>query len=192
MSWKGSRRCSPASRRGYRRRRRAIVSRWAGGRDSNPDHVVQRSALGLQSALVCAVLFRFSRPNLRSAPVGSGLFLHKASQSVSGHQTAFSRLADEEDTARPPASVRRPSRGGERALATRRFTKPNRIGGRDRRIVVRSRGGAAAPPRTATGAHRLLRPARPRKTRGERMRCSISVLSSAPTCWRAIASSERP
>jgi len=56
---------------------------WLGGRDSNPDNVVQRPMLGFSSALVGSCLLRFSQSPLRWALVCSGVFSCRMSQSVS-------------------------------------------------------------------------------------------------------------
>jgi len=57
---------------------------WLGGRDLNPDNVVQRAVnIGL-CALVPSVSLRFSHPSLLCAPVRSGLFLCRVSHPVSG------------------------------------------------------------------------------------------------------------
>jgi hypothetical protein len=57
---------------------------WLGGRDSNPDNVVQRAVNVFRFALVRSVLLRFSLPALRFALVRSGLFLCRMSHCVSG------------------------------------------------------------------------------------------------------------
>ena len=98
---------------------------WLGGRDSNPDNLVQRSVLGLRSAPVCSVLFGFSRSNLRSAPVGSRLLLHKVSQSVSGRSYSMASRrygAGRQDNRAAPAGrvgeghdVSQPASGDDRS-----------------------------------------------------------------------------
>ena len=57
---------------------------WLGGRDSNPDTVVQRAVNGLRSVPVRSVLFEFSALPLQCAPLRSALFTHKMSHCVSG------------------------------------------------------------------------------------------------------------
>jgi len=59
---------------------------WLGGRDSNPDNVVQRAVNGLRSVPARSVLFQFSALPLRSAPLRSALFTHKMSHCVSGSE----------------------------------------------------------------------------------------------------------
>ncbi len=57
---------------------------WLGGRDLNPDNVVQRAVNVRRCAPVLSVLLRLSPLALRFAHVGSGLFLRRMSHSVSG------------------------------------------------------------------------------------------------------------
>ena len=59
---------------------------WLGGRDLNPDNVVQRAVKVFRYALVRSVLLRFSPPTLRFALVRSGLFLCEMSHGVSGRR----------------------------------------------------------------------------------------------------------
>jgi len=59
-------------------------SSWLGGRDSNPDNVVQRAVNVFRYALVRSVLLRPSPPAFRFALVRSGLFLCRMSHCVSG------------------------------------------------------------------------------------------------------------
>ena len=56
---------------------------WLGGRDSNPDNVVQRALHGFRSAPVCAVLLRFSPHVVQSATVRFAALPCKVSHSVS-------------------------------------------------------------------------------------------------------------
>jgi hypothetical protein len=78
--------------RGFRGRNKAAdanrcagrVWNWLGGRDSNPDTVVQRAVNLRRCASVLSVLPRFSPPTLRFAHVPSGLFLRRMSHCVSG------------------------------------------------------------------------------------------------------------
>jgi integrase len=60
------------------------LGNWLGGRDSNPDNVVQRAVTALRSVRVCSGLFGFSSLSLQCVPVCSGVFTHKMSQCVSG------------------------------------------------------------------------------------------------------------
>jgi hypothetical protein len=57
---------------------------WLGGRDSNPDNVVQRAASGLQCVSFRSVLFRFSVLGLRQVLFRSALFTRQRSHCVSG------------------------------------------------------------------------------------------------------------
>jgi hypothetical protein len=57
---------------------------WLGGRDSNPDNVVQRAVKGLRSVTFRSVLLRSSELLLECAPDRSALFAHEMSQCVSG------------------------------------------------------------------------------------------------------------
>ena len=56
---------------------------WLGGRDSNPDTVVQRAVSGLRFASVRSVLFRFSRSPLRFAVLRFGALPRNLSLCVS-------------------------------------------------------------------------------------------------------------
>ena len=56
---------------------------WLGGRDSNPDNVVQRAVKVFGFAPVRSGLLRLSRPALRFAHVRSGVFLCRMSHCVS-------------------------------------------------------------------------------------------------------------
>jgi hypothetical protein len=57
---------------------------WLGGRDSNPDTVVQRAVHVLWCVSVRSGLFPFPRSALRFAPVSSGVFVCRVSHRVSG------------------------------------------------------------------------------------------------------------
>ena len=57
--------------------------KWLGGRDSNPDNVVQRAANGLRFVPVRAVSFQCSALSVRFVTLRFGLFTHKMSQTVS-------------------------------------------------------------------------------------------------------------
>jgi len=61
------------------------LAEWLGGRDLNPDTVVQRAVNGLRSVPVCSVLFQFSTSPLRCVPFRSAVFPHKMSHCVSHH-----------------------------------------------------------------------------------------------------------
>jgi len=56
---------------------------WLGGRDSNPDTVVQRAANGFRSVPVHSVLFKSSALPLQYIALRSALFTHKMSHCVS-------------------------------------------------------------------------------------------------------------
>ena len=59
------------------------LGNWLGGRDSNPDNVVQRAANGLRFVPVRAVSFQCSALSVRFVTLRFGLFTHKMSQTVS-------------------------------------------------------------------------------------------------------------
>jgi integrase len=61
------------------------LSSWLGGRDLNPDNVVQRAVNVRRLVLFRSGLLRVSGPALRFAPVGSGVFLCRVSHCVSGY-----------------------------------------------------------------------------------------------------------
>ena len=56
---------------------------WLGGRDSNPDNVLQRAVLGFRSASARSVLLRSSHSHLRYASVCFDVFLRGSSLCVS-------------------------------------------------------------------------------------------------------------
>jgi hypothetical protein len=64
---------------------------WLGGRDSNPDNVVQRVVNGLRSGPVRSVLFQFSASALRCVPLRSAMFTPQMSLCVSGSIALQSR-----------------------------------------------------------------------------------------------------
>ena len=57
---------------------------WLGGRDSNPDTVVQRAVNGFRSVPVHSVLFKYSALPFQYVALRSALFTHKMSHCVSG------------------------------------------------------------------------------------------------------------
>jgi hypothetical protein len=78
-------RCFPReTSRAAKRPSKICEGDWLGGRDSNPDNVVQRAVNVFRFALVRSVLLGFSPPALRLALVRSGLFLCRMSHCVSG------------------------------------------------------------------------------------------------------------
>ena len=60
------------------------LENWLGGRDSNPDTVVQRAVNGFRSVSLRSVLFQFSELLLQWVPVHSALFTREMSHRVSG------------------------------------------------------------------------------------------------------------
>jgi hypothetical protein len=87
---------------------------WLGGRDLNPDTVVQRAVNGLRSVPVCSVLFQFSTSALRCGPFRSAVFPHKMSHCVSGH-TMCKSIVD--DSSHPAYDLIRAIRDEERSSA---------------------------------------------------------------------------
>jgi hypothetical protein len=75
---------------------------WLGGRDSNPDNVVQRAVNGFRSVPVRSVLLAFSALLIHWPPLRSALFTHKMSHCVSGSEGNWSGHAL--SPARPAAS----------------------------------------------------------------------------------------